>query len=292
VFADLYLPAESRLDAAGLPGLERLARFGRRTLLEEGWRAWLARAAGRTDLAAKAPASVAALCLAEDRAEYLWLATPVHLVAGLTSLHLEQRGLLRLPMTTLSVLAEDFSAVFGDSGFSLAPLASGGFLVSGPAACAGATREPARCIGQDIGAALMELWLHGHAVNLARSERGELPISTLWLWGGGAPAGALAPATELAERIYGSDPYVDGVACANGMRACVLPERFEDLLAAAARRVVIVLDLAGELLQGAGLNLGAALSALDARWVLPAIKLVARGRIGSLRLLANDRCVS
>jgi hypothetical protein len=207
-------------------------------------------------------------------------------------------------MTTLSVLAEDFGAEFGDSGFSLVPLASGGFLASGPVACAGATREPARCIGQDIGAALpasaalrrlgaeMELWLHGHAVNLARSERGELPISTVWLWGGGVPAGALAPATARAARIYGSDPYADGLACANGVRACALPDRFEDLVAAAARRVVIVLDLASELAQGDGLNLGAALSALDARWVQPAIKLVARGRIAGLRLLANDRCLS
>jgi len=303
VLADLYLPEESGLDAAGLPGLERLARFGRRTLLAEGWRAWLARAAGRTELAAQAPASVAALCSDEIHGEYLWLATPVHLLAGLTSLHLEQRGLLRLPMPTLRVLAEDFSAVFSGAGFSLVPLASGGFLAVGPASCAAATREPARCIGQDIGAALpaspalrrlgaeMELWLHAHPVNLARGERGELPISTLWLWGGGPPCGALAAATDQDAHLFGSDPYVDGLASANGVRAAALPNRVGDLLAATAQRVVIVLDLANET-AGASFNVGAALAALDARWILPAIKLAARGRIGSLRLLANDRCLS
>ena len=292
------------LDAAGLPGIEELARFGRSARLGAGWRPWLSHAAGRADLAAKAVASVAALCSDEVHGEYLWLGTPVHLVAGLSSLHLEQRGLLRLPGATLRVLAEDFRAVFSGSGFSLAPLASGGFLVSGPASCAAATREPARCIGQDIGAALpeppalrrlgaeIELWLHGHAVNLARGARGELPVSTVWLWGGGAAAGALAPATNPGGRIYGSDPYADGLACANGACAEPLPGSFEDLLTAAARRVVIVLDLATEAAAGAGSNVGAALSGLDARWILPAVKHVARGRIGRLQLVANDRCLS
>src|SRR6202051_3529842 len=79
VIADLYLSAGACLVAEGHAGLERLARFGRKVWLTEGWRAWLARGAGRAELAAAAPAVVAALCTQERAADFLWLATPVHL---------------------------------------------------------------------------------------------------------------------------------------------------------------------------------------------------------------------
>jgi hypothetical protein len=308
VIADLYLPEESCIDTPGLAGLERLARFGRRAVLSDGWRAWLARAAGRAELAAAAPACVAALCTDEGAGQFLWLATPLHLVTGLTSLHLEQRGLLRLPMMTLRALAEDFRKVFHGSGFKLEPLMSGGFLAVGPAVTDAATVEPARCIGMDIGAALpaaaalrqlgaeMELWLHEHPVNLARFERGQLPISTLWLWGGGSTAPrSPAPAVGLEQamqRAYGSDAYLDGLACALGANAEPLPRTIEALLQHPARRLVVVVDLAEILEADPALGSAAALAALDARWILPATRLVARGAVRTLRVLANDRCLS
>jgi hypothetical protein len=307
VIADLYLSAEACLDAEGLAGLERVARFGRKVLLTEGWRAWLARGAGRAELAAAAPAVVAALCTAEGAADFLWLATPVHLLTGLTSLHLVQRGLLRLPMTTLRVLAEDFAREFHGSGFKLEALPSGGFLLAGPAVSAAATLEPARCVGMDIGAALpaaaalrrlgaeMEIWLHEHPVNLARIERGELPVSTLWLWGGGIGAQVASAAADTAqpsERSYGCDPYLDGLACANGTRTQKLPERIDELLHTRARRIVIVVDLAQHLEADRAAGAAAALAALDARWVLPATRLVARGAVRILRVVANSRCLS
>jgi hypothetical protein len=307
VIADLYLPEDSAVAADGLPGLERVARFGRRARLKDGWRAWLARDAGHAALAAEPPACIAALCAAEGTAGFLWLATPVHLVTGLTSLHLEQRGLLRLPMTTLRMLAEDFGNVFHGSGFKLTPLASGGFLVVGPAVSRADTLEPARCIGTDIGAALpraaelrrlgaeIELWLHAHPVNLARIERGELPVSTLWVWGGGIaahlPAAAL-PTAHPMDRSYGSDPYLDGLACAGGARTQKLPERIADLLHTPARRIVIVVDLAEQLAAHRAFGAAAALAALDARWILPATRLVARGAVRTLRVVANNRCLS
>jgi hypothetical protein len=307
VIADLYLSEEACLDAEGLAGLERVARFGEKASLTDGWRAWLARGAGRAELAAAAPAAVAALCTPASAAGFVWLATPVHLVTDLTSLHLQQRGLLRLPPTTLRVLAEDFARVFHGSGFKLEPLPSGGFLVGAPAASAADTLEPARLIGMDIGAALpasaalrrlgaeLEIWLHEHPVNLGRIERGELPVSTLWVWGGGIaahlPAAALPTALPL-DRSYGSDPYLDGLACASGARTRKLPERIADLLQAPARRIVIVVDLAEHLEAHHALGAAAALAALDARWILPATRLVARGAVRTLRVVANNRCLS
>jgi hypothetical protein len=309
VIADLYIPEESAVDADRLPGLERVARFGLRTVTQEGWRAWLARSSGRSDLAAEPAARVAALGAGDaGRSGFLWLATPLHLVTGLTSLHLEQRGLLRLPMTLLRALAEDFRKVFHDTGFTLEPLMSGGFLLIGPAVPDTRTVEPARCVGMDIGAALpaapalrqlgaeIEIWLHEHPVNLARMARGQLPISTLWLWGGGAarrsPGASAARGAHLTERVYGSDPYLDGLACALGAPAMGLPNTMDEVLHAPARRLVIVVDLAASLEADRALGAAAALAAIDARWILPATRLVARGAVRSLRVLANDRCLS
>src|ERR1700736_6641410 len=96
VIADLSLPEEGIADALAVPGLERIARFGRRSAVAEGWRTWLARRVGAEGLAAEAPASVAARSCAQGIAGAVWLATPVHLMAGLSSVHLEHRGLLKL----------------------------------------------------------------------------------------------------------------------------------------------------------------------------------------------------
>jgi hypothetical protein len=137
----------------------------------------------------------------------VWLATPVHLVAGLTSLHLDRRSILRLSADDLAELARQFQRVFHDSGFVLEPLDSGDFLLFGPRMPVAQTLEPARAMGnsiadaQPVGAgdpalrrlgAEIEMWLHEHPVNNARARRGEAPVTGLWLWGGGpspAPRG-------------------------------------------------------------------------------------------------------
>jgi hypothetical protein len=129
-----------------------------------------------------------------------WMATPVHLVAGLTSVHVDRRSILRLDANDQSALATDFQRVFHDSGFELRPLDSGDFLVLGPPIPPAETLEPARAMGASIAdarganvpdpalrrlGAEIEMWLHDHAVNDSRGRRGEWPVTGLWLWGGG-----------------------------------------------------------------------------------------------------------
>jgi hypothetical protein len=129
-----------------------------------------------------------------------WIATPVHLVAGLTSVHVDRRSVLRLDPSDQSALTTDFQRVFHDSGFELWPLDSGDFLVLGPQMPHVDTLEPARSMGASLadrqGANVpdpalrrlggeIEMWLHDHAVNNSRRRRGEWPVTGLWLWGGG-----------------------------------------------------------------------------------------------------------
>src|SRR5215470_17969075 len=95
VIPDLYLPPhmQAARDAAvlrGLAGIEYLARYGARTRLASGWLDWVASACGRADLVGAAPARLAAAALAAPTRGHsgtLWLASPVHLSAGLTRVH-------------------------------------------------------------------------------------------------------------------------------------------------------------------------------------------------------------
>jgi hypothetical protein len=309
VIADLYLPEEGFTGALVVPGLERIARFGRRTVLADGWRPWLARCVGAAALVEEAPASVAARCCEAALADGVWLATPVHCIAGLSSVHLEHRGLLKLSLPTLRALAADFHQVFQGSGFTLVPLASGGFLLSGPAVPDPQALEPARCVGVPVEAGLprspalrrlgaeIEIWLHEHAVNRARSERGALPVTSLWLWGGGTmrpaapPPAPAAHARIAADRAYGRDPYLEGLWCARGARLHSLPARLADLAPEPAGCTVIVLELSELIHAERASSAHAALAALDALWLAPAARLVARGALNSLAVVVNDRCL-
>ncbi|HEY6516785.1 MAG TPA: hypothetical protein VIY50_11615, partial [Steroidobacteraceae bacterium] len=147
VIRDLYLESGGSPDAS-VPGIDQLARFGDEAALPEGWRAWTARWLGLPQYADAAPASIAAAALADapaDRA--VWLATPVHLIAGLTSVHFDRRSVLRLQDAQLTALAASFAATFYDSGFELRPLEGGELLLSGPQDTPPAiTTEPARLV--------------------------------------------------------------------------------------------------------------------------------------------------
>src|SRR4030095_13543732 len=147
--------------------------------------------------------------------------------------------------------------------------------------------DPARILGASISEALpaaadspalrrlgaeIEMWLHDHAVNRERAGRGQLPISALWLWGGGVaresvsarfeaetqstqladtvPASAIRGAAVLAATArpppgvaFGRDPYLHGLWRLTGTSAQALPTNFEDVLGHTGRRAVLVLEL-------------------------------------------------
>lgn len=318
VISDLYLAQDSSdrlvgrsargqpggaVGAGAFPGIEWVARFGKRAALEAGgWRPWLARWLGRGDLAGVAPARVVAAGVvpavpaagvtpraaadagaivaagappvpaaadaesigasgappvsaaadagsigatgaapisasaAESPNTTPWIATPVHLIAGLTNIHVDRRSILRLPATDLDSFAADFNHTFGDSALRLTPLASGDFVLQGPATFTAATTEPARALVSDLEASLpkggearalkrfgaeLEMWLHASPLNETRRRRGELPVSTLWLWGGadthaGGDSPSVAGAPTIAARDAPNAPNAPNAQAAGG----------------------------------------------------------------------------
>ena len=313
VIADLYLPSDELSGAPGaepgaLAGLEYAGRFGERERLAAGWREWLAHWLGRGDLAGVSLAAVAGAATGSDGTTR-WIATPVELVAGLTRVHLERRGIVRLTAEEQTVLAAAFHQTFAGSGAALEPLSDGQFLAVTPGIAAVATAEPARCAGgllvvpQGPAAAPLlrliaeiEMWLHGTALNEVRLERGAAPVTGLWLWGatGAAlpamrsPGGLTRETQASATAVFGSDAFVSGLLSLEGRVMQTLPERPETVFADPyLERAAVVVELAGEL-PAEEWSLPAAAAALDRRLIQPALAALRDGALERLTLIAND----
>lgn len=294
IIPDLYLQeGEWPALLAPLPGLEALLRFATREALPQGWRAWLCRTLGRDDLAALAPASLAAGSQAAHDApsRRLWLAEPVHLQAGLTRVQLAPEGLLRLGQDEAAILAADFRAIFGASGLALQPLPAGNFILHGLEAEA-RTEDPARYLGSDIAEALpagsmaaalrrlsgeVELWLHSHPVNRARASRGVPAVSSLWIWGGGDARGRTVARSLPAG--FGEDASLVGLWRLCGQEPMALPGSLAALDDRSGSSAVAAIG---------GGSSGAGLEALERDWFAPAAMRLARGELAMLTLVAND----
>jgi hypothetical protein len=327
ILSDLYLAAPGRggvddrkaaVPREALPALARIARFAGVSPLPATWRGWLAGWLGRADVAgacSATPAVVAAAALSESAAlpadtGSIWLATPLHLVAGLSSVHLEYRGLLKLDEAALAQLCEDFTSVFAERGFALRRLAGGGLLASGPRLAAlPVTCDPARLLGGGIAGstvqgpgaapllalgAELEMWLHAHPLNAARVRRREAPLTTLWLWGGGAPApAALRPATPAHAAtfmtVFGADPVLAGLCALSGARRCAPAASAHEILSSGAARTAAVIELfhTDRPQPATLLDL---LQHLDERVLAPVVTALKDGVIRQLTLIANDRC--
>ena len=318
VIQDLYLPRELRGSAAAsaeLSGLEQVVRFGTRVPLAGGWRERMLRRAGRADLAGVAPACIAgagldAVCARrsagppEAQSGARWIASALHLRAGLRGVDLDHRGLLRLPAAEQAQLSADFAHAFAPC--VLVPLPSGEFLLDTPGIPALPMHEPARGAGSELGEltpsgpaaaplrrllAEIEMWLHTQPVNESRRERGAAPLSALWPWGATGrivcPASGAPAALPLA---WGRDAWLEGLWRLQGSVVRPAPQRIEELLGANAPAGVLLVEL-GEELGDEHDTAADALRRIDARLVAPALAALRGAALERLSVTLNDTCV-
>jgi hypothetical protein len=313
VVPDLYLPRELRgayadpATGGDLPGIGSVARFGTRTKLAAGWREWLLRSAGRADLAGVAPASIAAAALeappCPTRASVSWIAMAVHLQAGLTRVHLDHRGLLRLSVEEQAELAAAFAHTFGASNHALRPLPAGEFLLDTPEIIPVAAHEPARCVGAELDALMpagvtaaalrrllaeIEMWLHAQPLNERRSRRGAASITGLWPWG--AIGRIVRPEREVQSALplaCGEDAWLEGLCRLTGSVCRLPPEHLEEVLGASTGDTVLLSGVGGQLRRDED-TVAEALLLLDQRFIVPALQALRRGTLENLSVIIND----
>lgn len=286
------VPGEARAALAS-----PLARARASRIEGGGWRVWLAQRLGAAAFAREPPAHVAAVAVGAP-AEGAWFATPVALIAALDHVRMPATGWLTLAEDEARDLATRFASVFDGSGLALAPAGAEGFLLSGLTADPVLTHDPARVLAADVGPWLaagqgagalrrlgteIEMWLHEHPVNRARACRGVVPVSTLWLWGGGAPVRAATqaaaprnPAHVALPRGYGGDSWLRGLWQAGG--------RPIEGDAAALAQVEVAPHTDTVVVARRGVD-----ADVVGHWCDPALALLAARRIKAVLLVIDDR---
>ena len=312
VISDLHLPSDLEPLEHGVPwaahcgawpGIEHVARFAPSAALSGGWRGWVARWLDLQEYADYPAASVAAATAEVSGETACWLATPLHLIEGLTRVHVDWGSVLRLSSEERERLAAGFKETFRGSGFDLTGLESGEFLLTAPPLRQVRTVEPARLLqlpmadalasGEGAGALRrlgteIEMWLHAHSVNHERARRGERPVSALWIWGGGAPPAPRASPRASPATVFASEAYTRGLCRLAGLESRPAAQ-ISAMSGAGARRTLCVLEVVEALQRQGAMSFPEALAELDRRVIAPAVAALRQRRIDSLVLLANDR---
>ena len=163
----------------------------------------------------------AALCaeIGAVEAASVFLATPVHYVAEMSSVRLPADGILSLRRTEADALAVDFNRVWSDAGIRLLAGRSADLYCVVDQSLEATTHDPEEVLDQRIenhlpsgtaGARLrqlmseIEMWLFEHTVNRTRTANAAAVVNGLWLWGGGPALTSLPPVNGWTE---GDDPF-------------------------------------------------------------------------------------
>ena len=232
---ELFLPRAVHDEAyrdLHLPALEKLlGRAESATLPGQSYEAWLCHAFG---VAPQPDWPVAPLTYAVDSGgesdECYWLrADPVHLRATRERVVLCDASMLAIRADEAEALIAALNAYFADDTRQFhAPHPERWYLRLNHHPQI-ATRTLSEATGRDVHPLLpagpqalhwhrmaneIQMLLHAHAVNEARTERGEPTINSVWLWGGGH-----FPSTTAGgfRGIWSCDPLAIGLARSTGL---------------------------------------------------------------------------
>jgi hypothetical protein len=192
----------------------------------------------------------------------VFLATPVHYVADMSSVRLPADGILSLSQLDAEVLAVDFNRVWQDAGIRLLAGRRALYCAVDQALDA-TTQDPEGVLDQRIENHLptgadaprlrrlmseIEMWLFEHALNRSRTMNAAAAVSGLWLWGGGPALTSLPPVEGW---TAGDDPFFSafparpesssdsGVVVTGDLQSKWLERSFADLRSGRAERVFL-----------------------------------------------------
>lgn len=238
----LFLPQEEAAEACGglnLPALEMLlARAEPASLSAESLEAWLCDRFGVAGSAA-APVTLRADGM-EPGAAYWLRADPVNLCIRHNQMVLQAE--VPLSPDEASGLCASLNAHFSGAGMRFFAPHPQRWYLQLEAEPNMQARPLAQVAGKNVHPHLpqgpdalrwhgvlneIQMLFHGHALNLAREARGELPINSVWLWGGGREEERLA---RPSGKLCGDSSLADVFARAAGLPGMVLPGDARDWL--------------------------------------------------------------
>lgn len=297
VIPDLFLPQEVAADACAgleLSVLEKLlARARSQPLAVNTLEAWLCEAFAVADQA------IAPVTLGVDgmeAGEAYWLrADPVHLRLQRDQLILQAQ--VELSADEAMQLCASLNAHFADRGLRFfAPHPQRWYLQLGSAPDM-STRPVAQVAGRNVHMHLPQgagaLRWHGvfneiqmlffeHGVNEAREARGEPPINSVWLWGGGRAAGTLA---QPYTKVCSDSQLASAFAQAAGVAHVVLADDVTPCVAGSDADVLIVWEGLCHALQQGDLHAWrVSLQRFEQHYAAPLLAALRAGRISQLTL--------
>lgn len=254
VVADLFLPSDiageacAGLDLTALEWL--LARAQAAPLPVDTLEAWLCHAFGVGNQA------IAPVTLQADGIEpgqYYWLrADPVHIQMQRDKMIL--RPEVALAADEAAQLCASLNGHFADQGLHFFAPHPQRWYLSLDSVPDIVTRTLAQVAGRNVHRHLpqgadalrwhqifneIQMLFYDHAVNVARAERGELPINSVWFWGGGQAT------TELSRpftKIIADSPLAAAFAQAAGIPCMALPDELQPDRAGQNENLLIVWD--------------------------------------------------
>jgi len=301
IFTDLYI-AEGAASAQSVPTLPALS-----ALLTRGeaqccgdWRSWILQEVSGQRLPKVPVASISRAGVLREQAhggvrQEWWLATPVHLDAGLTDVRMSTQP-VELSSDEWKVLVRDFNQLFAADDFHLSAGTSFAAFLATSTSIDASTTDPMRVLGQGVEPALpggpagkvlrrlmtaAQMWLHEHPLNEARRQRGEREANALWLWGGGPAPDWFS--TRPLPRLASADSYLMGLWWL--MKQSIEPEAgsFDTLSADDRESAVVSLECMRSS------KLAERLEEIDRHWMAPVLRALREGRLQSLVLHMNDQ---
>jgi len=219
-----------------LPALTQLLQGATRLPAASDWRSGVQAALGLGE-AGGAPALMAAHAVPGLIAgSSLCLATPVHVVAGISRMFLAPADSVALAADERESLRLAFNAEFGAADVQL-HAAGTGWLLQAPFASAATDADPAGLGGAALARAAastaparslrrlgaeVEMWLATLPLNAAREKRGAPPINCFWFWSGVQPV-TLPPPAKTSGDLFSNlpaDAWLAGLAahCGRSLR--------------------------------------------------------------------------
>jgi len=129
----------------------------------------------------------------------------------------------------------------------------------------------------------IQMLLHEHPLNQAREARGELPINSVWLWGGGIMPQAVK---NVYAKVWSNDVLARALALASSVNFSELPPNATTWLqsAGSGNHLVVLDNLSGKAQYGDVYGWRESLKELEQNWFVPLLAGLKQGRINQLTI--------